>query len=158
MQIKIFDILATASEGDIEQINKFIRGNRVLDIDRHFYVGSDNVGRWSLLITYLPTQNNMVGEKGAKVDYKEILSPEDFEKFIRLRAVRKQLADDDAVPAYAVFTDSELSQIAQMPTMDATLMRKISGIGSKRIEKYGRLICERYKRLTDGEESGESNA
>lgn len=157
MQIKIFNILASASEDEVAQINKFIRGNKVLDIDRHFYVGSDNVGRWSLLITYLPIQNNIVGEKVVKVDYKELLSPEDFEKFVRLRAVRKQLADDDAVPAYAVFTDNELSQIAQMPAMDANLMRKISGIGSKRIEKYGRLICERYKMLTDGEESGESN-
>ena len=157
MQIKIFNLLASASDSEVEHINKFIRSKRVLDIDRHFYVSSDNVAHWSLLVTYLPQQGVTVAERSSKVDYKEVLKPEEFERFVMLRTVRKQLADNDAVPAYAVFTDSELAQIAQLPSVDAALMRQVSGIGIKRMEKYGRLICERYNMLKDSETGGESD-
>ena len=151
MQIKIFDILASAPEQDIEQVNKFIRGHKVVDIDKQFYVSSDNIGHWSLCLTYLqsqvPQQQNSQFEKREKIDYKEILSAEDFEKFTRLRSLRKLIAADDAVPAYAVFTDAELAQIAQLPSIDTTMLKRISGIGDKRIAKYGALICEKFQEL-----------
>ncbi len=145
MQIKIFDIISGASSDDLEVINKFIRGNKVLDIDKQFYTSSDNVGHWSIFITYIQSSPSQQLEQREKVDYKNVLSAEDFEKFTRLRALRKQLANDDAVPAYAVFTDYELAQLAQMPSLEVALIHKVSGIGAKRIEKYGKLICERYK-------------
>ncbi len=148
MQIKIFDISSVSSENDIEQINRFLRGQKVLDIDKHFYTTSDNVGHWSVFVTYLPMPgvNNAVSlEKREKVDYKTVLNEADFEKFTRLRMIRKQLASDDAVPAYAVFTDAELAQIAQLSSIEEKTVMKINGIGEKRIEKYGRLLCERFK-------------
>ncbi len=149
MQIKIFDILAAAPEQEIEEVNKFIRGHKVVDIDKQFYVSSDNVGHWSLCVTYLFAANHQPQgssfEKREKIDYKEVLSAEDFEKFTKLRVIRKKLATDDAVPAYAVFTDSELAQIAQLPSIEASLLKRITGIGDKRIAKYGNLICEKYK-------------
>lgn len=148
MQIKIFDILASAPEQDLEIVNKFIRGHKVIDIDKQFYVSSDNVGHWSLCITYLlisAQQQNGQFERREKIDYKEVLSAEDFEKFTKLRLIRKQLATDDAIPAYAVFTDSELAQIAQLPSIETKLLKQITGIGDKRIAKYGALICERYR-------------
>lgn len=149
MQIKIFDISSISSESNLEQINRFLRGHKVLDIDKQFYTTSDSVGHWSLFVTYLPTAgdvNNVIQEKREKVDYKTVLSETDFVKFSKLRAIRKQLAADDAVPAYAVFTDAELSQIAQLSSIEEKTVMKINGIGEKRIEKYGRLLCERFNR------------
>lgn len=149
MHIKIFDISSINSENDLEQINRFLRGHKVLDIDKQFYTTSDNVGHWSIFVTYLPSAGNInpgIQEKREKVDYKMVLSEADFDKFSRLRAIRKQLASDDAVPAYAVFTDAELAQIAQLISIEEKTVMKINGIGEKRIEKYGRLLCERFNR------------
>lgn len=157
MQIKIFDITSVASEESMEALNKFLRGNKILDIDRQFYYSSDKVGHWSLLVTYLPQQQGLAYpafERREKVDYKTMLSERDFDKFTKLRAIRKQLAESDAVPAYAVFTDAELAQIAQLPRMDSTLLSQITGIGEKRIVKYGNLICERYNEA-GGESDGQ---
>ena len=143
MQIKIFDILARCQDEDIDLLNKFLRANRVLDVDRQFYVTSDQVGHWSIAVTYLPSHNSIVvGERREKIDYKEVLSVDDFDRFTKLRSIRKQLANSDAVPAYAVFTDAELAQIAQLSNIDTTSIAKISGIGERRIEKYGRALCE----------------
>ncbi len=148
MQIKIFDISSRGSDEVQEQINKFMRGHKIIDVDRQFYTSSDNVGHWSVFITYLPGFVSEVPpvERREKVDYKQILNEEDFGKFTRLRTIRKQIASDDAVPAYAVFTDAELAQIAQMPDVVASSIGQISGIGAKRIEKYGVLLCELFNR------------
>lgn len=154
MNIKIFDISAIGAEEGMETLNKFLRGHKVLDIDKQFYVSSDNVGHWSVWVSYLPAQQislPVYGEKREKVDYKTILNEADFVKFTRLRLIRKQLAEDDAVPAYAVFTDAELALIAQMPSIETSLLRKITGIGEKRIEKYGKLICERFRTIIETE-------
>lgn len=147
MQIKIFDISSVNSEVNMEQMNRFIRGHKVLDIDKQFYTTSDNVGHWSVFITYLPVQGSETpayAEKREKVDYKTVLSEEDFAKFTKLRMIRKQLAADDAVPAYAVFTDAELAQIAQLSSIEEKTVSRINGIGEKRIEKYGSLLCVKF--------------
>lgn len=152
MHIKIFDVPAIGAEGVMEQVNKFLRGYKILDVDRQFYVSSDNVGHWSLFVTYLPGAQNpgTFQERREKTDYKTVLDEVAFAKFTKLRMIRKQLADNDAVPAYAVFTDAELAMIAQMPNIDATMLSKITGIGEKRIAKYGTIICDRYNE-TGGE-------
>ncbi|MBQ4632407.1 MAG: HRDC domain-containing protein [Prevotella sp.] len=150
MQIKIFDLSSRGSEQQQEELNKFLRGHKVLDIDRQFYVSSGNVGHWSIAVTYLPaTVVSGQQDRREKVDYRELLSPQDFERFAKLRAIRKKLAADDAVPAYAVFTDAELAQIAKMGNVDATLVARISGIGEKRMEKYGKILCEMFNEQRD---------
>ena len=143
MQIKIFDISSRGCDDELEQINKFMRGHKILDVDRQFYTSTDNIGHWSILVTYLPAVTPTI-ERQAKVDYKSVLSEADFEKFTRLRAIRKQLAIDDAVPAYSVFTDAELAQIAQLSDIAVEYVKRISGIGDKRIEKYGKILCSMY--------------
>ena len=70
-----------------------------------------------------------------KVDYREVLSPEAFAKFAKLREIRKELAAINAIPSYAVFTDEELSKIAQLETLTVSAICSINGI-SKRAEKY----------------------
>lgn len=146
MQIKIFDLPSRGGEQAVEDLNKFLRGHKILDVDRQFYVSSDNVGHWSIVVTFLSSDiSNSHQEKKEKIDYREILDPVAFDRFVKLRAIRKKLATDDAVPAYAVFTDAELAQIAQLADLDATNVARISGIGEKRIEKYGKVLCEMYK-------------
>ncbi len=143
MQIKIFDISSRGCDEELETVNKFMRGHKILDVDRQFYTSTDNIGHWSILVTYLPATNPNI-ERKEKVDYKSVLSEVDFEKFTRLRAIRKKLATDDAVPAYSVFTDAELAQIAQLSDIAVEQVKRITGIGDKRIEKYGEILCRTY--------------
>jgi ATP-dependent DNA helicase RecQ len=60
----------------------------------------------------------------------------------RLKALRKRLASERAVPAYVVFNDATLYDlVAQRPrTADALLA--VSGIGPKKIELYGPALLE----------------
>src|SRR6185312_14269786 len=57
--------------------------------------------------------------------------------FDELRKLRKKLADERNVPAYVVFSDATLLQMAQnRPISEADLM-DISGVGPKKVAAYG---------------------
>jgi DNA helicase-2/ATP-dependent DNA helicase PcrA len=66
----------------------------------------------------------------------------DEELFERLRAWRKERADEESVPAFVVFTDATLQLIAEhRPTSRAALLR-ISGVGPAKLERYGESLLE----------------
>ena len=61
----------------------------------------------------------------------------DEELFERLRQLRKKLADERNVPAYIVFSDVALRQMARYyPTGDEQFTR-ISGVGEKKLQEFG---------------------
>ncbi len=57
--------------------------------------------------------------------------------FDRLRQLRKTLADERDVPAYVIFSDVALRQMAQnYPTNEQEFLR-ISGVGNRKLEEFG---------------------
>jgi ATP-dependent DNA helicase RecQ len=57
--------------------------------------------------------------------------------FEKLRALRKQLADERSVPSYIIFSDVSLRQMARLyPTSDKDFSR-ISGVGEKKLREFG---------------------
>ncbi len=57
--------------------------------------------------------------------------------FEKLRTLRKQLADERAVPPYIIFSDVSLRQMARFyPANDAEFSR-ISGVGGKKLQEFG---------------------
>lgn len=65
------------------------------------------------------------------------LAPADEALFEVLRALRKQLAEDQGVPPYVVFGDATLVEMSQQkPTTEAELL-EITGVGQVKLERYG---------------------
>ena len=65
------------------------------------------------------------------------IDPDDVALFERLRALRRQLADAENVPAYIVFSDAVLARMAAArPTDDAGLLA-IAGVGPAKLARYG---------------------
>ena len=59
-----------------------------------------------------------------------------------LKALRKQLADARQVPAYVIFTDATLQQMARFrPATEAEFLA-ISGVGPRKLEQYGPLFLD----------------
>jgi ATP-dependent DNA helicase RecQ len=70
------------------------------------------------------------------------VAPADADLFDRLRALRKQIADAQGVPAYIVFNDGTLAAMAaQMPTTEEELLL-VSGVGPAKLERYGQAFLE----------------
>ena len=145
MQIKLFTIPVTREGNSTEELNKFLRGHNVLEVVQHL-VNATNGAYWCFCVKYIHTGLVSTGhaDKKQKVDYKSVLDVGTFEVFEKLRKVRKALAGEDAVPAYAVFTDAELSEIAKCKELTAKTVLSIKGIGKQKLEKYGRSLVERH--------------
>jgi len=66
----------------------------------------------------------------------------DHELFVRLKTLRKQVADEKGVPAYVVFSDATLrAMVEQRPSSEAELMR-VPGIGPRKLATYGALFLQ----------------
>ena len=65
MQVKIFTIPLLAGETLTEEMNHFLRSQRVIDIDKQV-VMQNNVAFWSFCITYLPIGSASSGERREK--------------------------------------------------------------------------------------------
>jgi ATP-dependent DNA helicase RecQ len=68
------------------------------------------------------------------------LAPEAAPAFERLRAWRAATAKEQGVPAYVVFHDATLRQIATESPADVAALGTISGVGAAKLERYGEGI------------------
>jgi ATP-dependent DNA helicase RecQ len=57
--------------------------------------------------------------------------------FEELRALRRHIADREGVPAYVVFHDSTLREIAELRPTTAQGLLEVSGVGERKLERYG---------------------
>jgi ATP-dependent DNA helicase RecQ len=61
----------------------------------------------------------------------------------KLRSLRKQVADEQAVPPYVIFHDSTLKLMAQMQPRTLDEFGNLSGVGSHKLSQYGeRFLTE----------------
>ena len=73
---------------------------------------------------------------------KAMVSEEDAPLLSALKAKRRALAEAAKVPAYIIFTDRTLIEIAQTRPQTLDDMARIGGIGAKKLERYGDAFLE----------------
>ncbi|MCA9712505.1 MAG: HRDC domain-containing protein, partial [Myxococcales bacterium] len=114
MRLKCFSIPALDPDASSEEVSAFLAGRRILAIDRQF-VEDGAASYWAICVTYQPGEpgDTAAMARRPKVDYREVLSEEDFAVFAKLRALRKQLSDREKVPAYALFTNEQLATMVR---------------------------------------------
>lgn len=62
--------------------------------------------------------------------------------FHRLKALRKTLATEASVPAFVIFGDKALQEMAYYQPKDLASFAKINGVGSRKLEQYGRIFLQ----------------
>ena len=60
--------------------------------------------------------------------------------FEELKKLRKSIAEKEKIPPYMVFNDATLTEIAKEKPISAHHLKKISGIGEKKLELYGEQL------------------
>jgi ATP-dependent DNA helicase RecQ len=69
----------------------------------------------------------------------------DQELFENLRFLRKQIADDKGVPAFVVFGDLALVQMAFYLPQSVESFAQISGVGAEKLKQYGKIFTDAIK-------------
>ena len=94
----------------------------MLSVERH-WVEQGSASFWTFCVDYLEPSSSSAADgrqlsQRGKVDYKEVLKPEEFAVFARLREVRKEMAQTEGVPVYTIFNNEQLAQMVQARASD----------------------------------------
>ncbi len=142
IQFKTFTFPVILTDERIDDVNKFMQKHRIIDFEKHLIV-SEQKAFWCFIIQFDATETSSAEKKDAnKIDYKTMLSNDEFARFSKLRARRKEMAIEDAVPAFRIFTDAELAEIAKIEFPDANNIRAVKGIGDAKAEKYANRLLK----------------
>jgi ATP-dependent DNA helicase RecQ len=84
-----------------------------------------------------------IAEKSARrragaIDCDEVL-------FARLRALRRKLADERSVPAYIIFSDVSLREMARKYPTNSVEFRRIPGVGEQKLKDFGKAFLSEIK-------------
>ncbi len=73
---------------------------------------------------------------------------EDYDRslFDLLRALRKELADEQNVPPYVVFSDRSLREMAAMKPQNEEEMLAVNGVGKAKLSRYGKPFLDLIRR------------
>ncbi|SLN14967.1 ATP-dependent DNA helicase RecQ [Aquimixticola soesokkakensis] len=69
-----------------------------------------------------------------------LVSEEDAPLLSALKAKRRALAEEARVPAYVIFTDKTLIEMAEKRPVSLDDMARISGVGATKLDRYGALF------------------
>ena len=73
---------------------------------------------------------------------KTLVSEENTPLMSALKAKRRALAEAAKVPAYVIFNDRTLAEMAEARPADLDAMARISGVGAKKLANYGDAFLE----------------
>ncbi|MGC1321033.1 MAG: DNA helicase RecQ [Candidatus Udaeobacter sp.] len=89
------------------------------------------------------TKQIEIAEKSARIKPGAIECDEVL--FARLRALRRQLADARGVPAYIIFSDVSLREMARNFPANSTEFRRIPGVGEQKLKDFGEAFLSKIK-------------
>jgi hypothetical protein len=107
--VHFFTIPALAPLAAEQALNRFLAAHRVVVVEKQ-WVAAGIDSAWAVCVTVALGQGPLPAElkrpsakmvRTERVDYREILSPDDFAVFATLRSLRKDLAEQEGVPIYA---------------------------------------------------------
>ena len=132
-----------------EDLNSFLQSHRILAVDRR-WVDQGNDSFWAICVDcHVGGETSLTNRRRARgKDYKEILSPEDFSPFAALRELRKELAGQEGIPVYTIFTNEQLTQIVQTKARSKSDLKKIEvvGVARRRSASLSRFIDQIQRR------------
>jgi superfamily II DNA helicase RecQ len=145
------------------ELNRFLRSHHVQTIERHF-IEQGEQSFWLFSVEYQEQAGGRSsGEPAAnasessastgaggtrrkeRIDYRDKLSEEDFQLYVGLKKLREQLADEEKLAIYLIFTNDQLAKLAESKPRTTEDLKQIEGVGPAKIEKYGARVLEWFK-------------
>ena len=145
MKMQFFTVPAKWPEQAQQTLNAFCAQHRVMTLEKQFVdVGIESY--WSICVTFMeginpPVASGIINRRD-KIDYRDVLSEQDFALYAQLRNLRKALSEQEGIPAYALFTNEQLAGMVTRRVRSETELAKIEGVGKARLEKYGSAFVQ----------------
>jgi superfamily II DNA helicase RecQ len=154
MQVRLFTIPITDEGSEQSELNKFLGSHKVIELSEQF-VSNERGAYWCFCVKYIASPSKISEQFGHKgKDYKSELDGNTFRIFTVLREVRKGIAAEDKIPAYAICTDEELAAMAKLSSISKAGLLSVKGFGEKKMERFGERLLERWRNFEQNEKGG----
>lgn len=151
MKYRFFHVSALYPQSGESELNAFCASHRVASVDKALIQNGAN-SYWSICVGYHEGPEKSPAARKGRIDYREVLNEADFAVFVRLRNLRKALAEREGVPAYALFTNEQLAEMVTKRAASLADLQTIDGIGEAKSKKYGEtFLTELTQGLTASE-------
>lgn len=131
-------------QGNFDDMNDFIAAHKVVGVTQNLVQTSSGALLVFVVETAMPRGDVASVSSQAKaipsdtrLDYQEILSPEDFAVFSRLRDLRKVCADRIGKPVFSVFNNAQLAEMVEKRITTAEGLQAIPGVGLGKTNQWG---------------------
>lgn len=97
-------------------------------------------------------EETLTSEQESKAGSKSKADPKLFDI---LKQLRKNLAEEEKVPAYFIFSDVILHEISEKKPKNKAELLEIKGVGSVKLERYGKAFLEEIRKYLEEMEVSE---
>jgi superfamily II DNA helicase RecQ len=118
-----------------DELNAFLRSHRIVNVEKKL-IDSERGTGWVFIVEYSSDGGKSFSGSSQRVDYREVLSTVEYTFFEKLRALRKEIAEKQGVPVYAVFTNDQLAALVKKRPKSTKDMLAIAGVGEARVKQY----------------------
>lgn len=145
-QFASFFLACFGEQGNSEELNAFLKSHRIVNVEKRFVENNQNTG-WAFLVEYGNEQKTFVPGT-PKIDYKNVLSEQDYATFSQLRDLRKEIATRNASPVYTIFTNEQLVEMLKNPPKELKDFAKIKGVNETRVKEYAQEFINYFTNET----------
>lgn len=145
-QFMTFFISPFSEPSSHAELNNFLKSHRIINVEKRLIDGERGTG-WVFLIEYSDNEGarSSYNNTSSKVDYREVLPPQQFAIYELLRAKRKEISDNTRIPVYGIFSNEQLALMAQNPPKNKDEFLKIKGINEGKYKQWGEAFIKVIK-------------
>ena len=143
MKLKVITLRLDPATGKFDdgELQEFLQHREALDVSEHFFV-HERVSTWALLVSYRDKEDppGKARSKEPRPDPAADLSAEDRPLYEALRQWRNDRARREGRPAYVLFTNRQMADIASRRPETLPGLEAIPGIGEGRARDLGEEV------------------
>lgn len=146
--LSVFGVGKALSEGEWRSLFRQLVARGLADVDLEGYGGlrlSDSCRPLLRGEVTLQLRRDLKPQHSAKTSSSaasQLVRVEEREQWEALRALRRKLAEEHAVPPYVIFPDATLLEMLRSQPGSLAEMARVSGVGARKLERYGEAFLE----------------
>lgn len=101
-----------------------------------------------VVIRKFEEKEQSAGTRNRKARSTDVLTSAGFDLFEKLRQLRLEIAKEEAMPPYIIFSDKTLVDMCAKAPVDKAGMLAVSGVGENKFQKYGQRFIDAIAEFT----------
>ncbi len=146
--LSVFGVGKALSEGEWRSLSRQLVARGLADVDLEGYGGlrlSDSCRPLLRGEVTLQLRRDLKPQHTAKSSSSaasQLVRGDERGQWEALRALRRKLAEEHAVPPYVIFPDATLLEMLRSKPSTLAEMARVSGVGARKLERYGEAFLE----------------